>query len=180
MTRESIDAYSGHVRGAVLRALEAAPAAGPVTVLEIGAGSGRLTRWVAETVRAGLDAAARRRVEFVASDDGMWSIPDACGNVEKMSYEDALAKHAPAVVLVAWMINNADWTEAVRRTASVRDYFVSGEPSESGAAATWALVSPCGRFEGTVLEDVSSQQLCHLDSPPDAFGHNRTLGFTRR
>lgn len=128
-TREFVAALARHLR-----------ASGAAPVLEVGAGRGDLAGWL----RA-------RGVPIVATDDGSWldgrrrwprGLPDG---VEPLSYEAALARYRPALVLCSWMPLGEDWTPAFRACPSAREYLLIGEgpggctgtPASFDASAPW-------------------------------------------
>jgi hypothetical protein len=105
-------------------------------VLELGSGNGRLAHFLRrELVGSGL--------AVVATDSGNWNLKrkDNLGTgaeaVETLSFEKALAKHQPAVVVAAWMPMGADWSAAIRHTASVQEYVLVGEADDGCCGHNW-------------------------------------------
>lgn len=85
-------------------------------VLEIGAGDGTLARFLAT---AGVD--------IVATDDFSWTGRVTYGpNVEKLGAREALARHAPEVVLCAWPPPDNGFERWVFEAPSVVRYVVIG------------------------------------------------------
>ena len=187
LSREFIDALATHL----VRALDRCACAGIAepTILEVGAGSGALSRHLAsELERRG------RRVRVVASDNGSACIA-RLHPVERLDCEAALAAHAPQLVLACWMPSGVDWTAAFRACASVREYVLVGEPDSSTCGDVWASwgVLPSrpdeyGINESSVppwdadgyvraeLDDVAQYQLCRFDSAA-ARGYSTSVAF---
>ena len=171
LTEEYVDALAHYLHVRLRAILAAAPPPGEadapaVTVLEVGAGNGRLTYHLRERVRAlmladrddissdgggdaGTAAAARaRRVRFVAT-DLRGNTADAAAAVrlavKPLGHVAALEQYRPAVVLAAWMNKDEDWTAAIAATASVHEYVLIGERDYgvSGTSdGTWGLARP--------------------------------------
>jgi hypothetical protein len=157
-------------------------------VLEVGAGSGALSR-----------ALAARLVGFarvVATDDGSSRIA-AFDEVHKLAAEMAVETYAPTLVLVSWMPSGIDWTLHFRACPSVRGYLLLGESGGSTCGdgwATWGVVPDNGweygldedscppytadGFERTELRNIAQWQICRFDSA-DARGFSTTVAFSR-
>jgi hypothetical protein len=103
-------------------------------VLEVGAGSGKLTRQLKKLLTE-----KNAEIELVATDkdDGKWGIPLG-ENVENLDYREALSKYKPDVVLCSWMPMDQDWSSAFRDQPSVKEYILIGEEATTGQEqATW-------------------------------------------
>ncbi|CAM9225441.1 unnamed protein product [Phaeothamnion confervicola] len=134
----------------------------PVTLLEVGAGTGRLSHFLRQRLRAvdpALPAAgsggggsafassSKAAINVVATDLGLgerWGLRGSgIGSraakfpVEKVSYQRALRKHKPQLVLCAWMPMDDDWTAAFRRTPSVCEYVLVGETDDGCCGHNW-------------------------------------------
>ena len=100
------------------------------TVLEIGAGDGRLSGLLRQKMAAkklgalvvATDVAPPERTYFP---------------VETLSYEEALQKYEPTIAISSWMPLDEDWTQAMRATPSLLDYILIGSPKLSGNISSW-------------------------------------------
>jgi hypothetical protein len=150
LTVESVLAVARYLVARAAAAAEtqvaAADAASPstFTVLEVGAGSGRLSKLLRAALVV-LDASVSAsepaaRVEVIATDCDLRPHPRqklsttapaaddrAAPLVHAMDYSRAIARYAPDLVLCAWMPMDTDWSAAFRRAPSVREYVLLGE-----------------------------------------------------
>ena len=81
-----------------------------ITVLELGAGTGRLAHFLQDQLADSRPGGINVRV--VATDSGGWALKGASagiGKVEKLGFVKALEKYQPEVVIVAWMPMGTDW-----------------------------------------------------------------------
>lgn len=86
------------------------------TCLEIAAGDGTLTRFLRE-----------EGVAVTATDDGSWShVVTYPEDVVKLGAQEALARHAPEVVICSWPPAGNPFERAVFTTPSVQTYIVIG------------------------------------------------------
>ena len=155
---------------------------GNVTVLEVGAGSGRLTHHLRQRVRALLPPALAARVRFVATDVRGNTAVAGRLPVGRASYQAALTRYRPAIVLASWMSKDEDWTPAFRAAASVREYILIGERDygvSGTAAGTWGAAPAADGFVRLDLERLSLLQVCRTDTPAVRF-HCKTAVFRRR
>ena len=121
-TQEYVDGLAQHLKGRRL-------------VLEVGAGSGRLSYLL------------RRRLgdktEVIATDSGSWSRMKGHRPkypVAKCDYKTALSLYDPDVVITAWMPMNQDWTPTFREKSSVQEYILIGNPESCGKSwESWGL-----------------------------------------
>jgi hypothetical protein len=117
----------------------------PWTLLEIGAGDGRLSHFLSvELAKASGgssgEAAAGGAVKVVATDSYGWGLKKSKSDfmhVEDVGFERALQKHQPEVVLVSWMPMGVDWTAAIRATPSVKEYILVGETDDGCCGCNW-------------------------------------------
>jgi hypothetical protein len=115
-----------------------------LTVLELGAGSGRLSHFLRRQLRVlshGNDCPCR----VVATDSGGWKLKGA-GQladtegfipVEKLAFSNALKKYQPDFVIVSWMPMGQDWSAAIRSTPSVLEYVLIGEADDGSCGDNW-------------------------------------------
>lgn len=158
---------------------------GYTNVLEVGAGDGRLARYLSEAIhrvfrRRKEKGAHPRQIRVVATDNGSWNI-EMVFPVERRDLVEALKKYEPELVIWSWM-PIGDWTYLIRRQPSVREYILIGETEggECGNADTWnpALHEADG-FTRHDLEDISRYQIARNDTDP-AHSRSRTVSFRRR
>lgn len=139
-----------------------------VTILEVGAGDGRLTHFLREE----LDRRGVMGYRIIASDGGQWRIAPHYP-VEREDVATAVWDFEPQIVLACWMLRNEDWTKQMR-TPSVEEYILIG-PKDSGTCGiddeTWGMnqteEKPApyreAHFERIDLSDLSKMQLGQKD-----------------
>ena len=144
----------------------------PVRILEVGAGQ---NGYLSHFLRSELEIVAPS-IEFhvTATDSGLWGGKGTPANsypVENLSYEAALEKHKPHIVLCSWMPRGEDWTNAFRRSDHVSEYILIGE--ECGC---------CGHpFLTWGVEDaVSDPVLSRSDAPDDFWASIDIFDFLSR
>ena len=126
------------------------------TILEIGAGSGRLSYFLAQELNAAYECKCEllplchqalphqhrissgdkniRRFQIVCTDSSARGLGAEIGDrfpVEVLGYQEALNKYSPNTVLACWMELGHDWTAAFRHTSSIGEYILIGE-ADSG------------------------------------------------
>jgi len=175
--------------------LEGAAGGSGGTVLELGAGSGRLSHFLRRHL-------AEKGVRVVATDSWSWGLKrkdqlGASAAVEKKSFEKALAAHQPQAVLVSWMPMGVDWSAAIRQTASVQEYVLVGEaddgccgdnwltwgnpafaPAGAGGVESGGAAKAHGGWSRQDLPEVTKLQLSRFDSA-DFVGNSCTVAFRR-
>ena len=112
----------------------------PVTVLEVGAGNGKLSHFLRERIEGHVPGAA----DIVACDSYSDESVRKYGAyiplhpVEKLSHDEALKKYSPDIVIFSWMPYGYDCTDDFRATESVSEYILIGEDGCCGRAwETW-------------------------------------------
>jgi hypothetical protein len=128
LNREYVNALADYLQQ---RADEMYPAK-PITVLEVGAGTGRLSHFLHEAIqkkKTGPDS----QINIVATnkDSGSNVSVETPQGVEDLDYREALLKYKPDIVISSWMPFQ-DWTGAMRSTPSVQEYILIGEPDSTG------------------------------------------------
>ncbi len=119
LTKEFIASLSGYIASQIAkRGLKE-----PCTILELGAGTGRLAHFL----KRELEERVPDRFSYHATDNGSGEIPDQFGMVEPLDYAEALEKYKPNFVLVSWMPYEIDWSKTIRRTPTVEEYILIGE-----------------------------------------------------
>lgn len=157
----------------------------PLMILETGAGDGRLTHFL----RVSLESLSPGKSHLVATDKGQMKIP-IHHPVEVLDYREALQKYHPTIVITSWMPPRQDWTPAYRKTASVQEYLLIGEPDGNvcGSFATWGekpdyrpVCRPAYQrdgFEMFFLEQVTANQFMRQDNP-NQYCCSATIAFRR-
>jgi hypothetical protein len=110
------------------------------SLLELGAGDGRLAHFLREHFLA----AGQKRIEYQAVDDrsGARGLEESGGElpifpVEEIDVAAALEKYSPRIVIVAWMPIGTDWTKQIRDTESVKEYVLIGHPYDEVCGRRW-------------------------------------------
>jgi len=137
--------------------------AGPLRVLEIGAGDGRLTHHLvralhriqhqertaddqnppsdpSDRTKSTKGGASGPRVVVRASDSGLRGLQTASpvgALVEMMDFREALELHRPHVVICCWQPMGVDWTKEIRATSSLLEYLLIGETGDGICGRPW-------------------------------------------
>ena len=180
---------------------------GDAKIIEVGAGSGRLSFLLNREMKK-RGAACR----IIASDPILEPAPGQRAavhyrDVEQLTYQEAIRKHRPSIVICAWMPMDQDWTKDFRSMCDgcVQEYILVGEADVGNCGHnyyTWGnaaykghpLQAPDGStvastgtragilddstFERANLDDVSRLQLQRYDAP-HAWGNSSTVSFRR-
>jgi hypothetical protein len=164
----------------------------PITILEVGAGNGRLSHFLQQKLESILPG----KVKIVATDSGEWSLKTAFP-VETISHKEALEKHKPKIVVFSWMPLQEDVTDDFRAGESVEEYILIGETDGGCCGDEWRTwgqswsfdeeeegkekVAPyiADGFERENIYDVSDHQICRTDKPGNYY-HSRTTSFRRK
>ncbi|MFA4846036.1 MAG: hypothetical protein WC654_05755 [Patescibacteria group bacterium] len=162
----------------------------PVTILEVGAGNGRLSHFLQKK----LDAKLLGKVKVIPTDSGELSLKTTFP-IEIIGHKKALEKYKPKIVIFSWMPYGSDFTDDFRAAESVDEYILIGETDDGNcgdAWRTWGIsdspfhegagkVAPylADGFERKDLDDVSKQQICRTDELGEYF-HSKTVSFRRK
>jgi|GEM_PF-4393579 hypothetical protein len=140
------------------------------TVLEVGAGHGRLSGLLRQ------DLGARGLAATVVATD-IKPPRETHFPVERLSHDEALEKYQPTIALSSWMLIHHDWTRAMRKTPSVRDYILIGIPDMTATPAAWeGYASPeSGEFAIIDLHYLDALKTQRFQS----VGPDLTRGFRR-
>ncbi len=163
----------------------------PITILEVGAGNGRLSHFL----RQKLEVRSPGKFNVVATDSGEWGLKKPCP-VEIIGHCEALKKYKPQIVICSWMPYCKDLTKDFRDTESVSEYILIGE-TDGGCCGdawlTWGFsfsfdVSSgteentppyiADGFERKDLKDIGQHQICRSDRLGD-YLHSATISFKR-
>ncbi len=145
----------------------------PITILEVGAGNGKLSHFLKQQ----LDKVAPDKFRVIATDSGEWDLDSSGFPVEQLDYPDAITKYNPTVVVSSWMPHGEDWTPAFRESDNVKEYLLIGEADggSCGADETWTEHDGFARKD---LEEMSKSQFCVADAPGKS-SHSSTVSFRR-
>ena len=164
----------------------------PLLLLEIGAGSGRLSHFLRKELTKKISGI----IKVTATDSGEFNIKPEFA-VEKMTHKQALKKYQPDIVLCSWMPHQIDFSADFRQTDSVKEYILIGE-TDGGCCGddwkTWGCLSSNERTskkesiapyqaDGFIREDLdklSRLQICRTDFPGMGVRHSRTVSFIRK
>ena len=165
----------------------------PVTILEIGAGNGRLSHFLRQKIEEKVPGL----VKIVATDSGKQGIKDDF-DVEELDHKKALEKHKPDIVISSWMPYSVDFTKDIRDFESeadgeikrVQEYILIGEKDSTGDEwETWGIdyeykdkIPPYkkDKYEMEELDDLSKFQISRADHPDDgSYFHSGTHSFKR-
>lgn len=190
LNEEYLSVFSDYLsqRAEVLGASEDSP----VTILEVGAGNGRLSHFLQQKLEAKLHG----RVKVVATDSGGWGLKTAFP-VETIGHKEAIGKYKPQIIVFSWMPYSEDFTDDFRAAESVDEYILIGETDGGCCGDEWRTwgnqswsfdqeeegeekVAPyiVDGFKRENLEDVSVHQICRTDMP-GRYYHSRTVSFRR-
>ncbi len=106
--------------------------ASATTILEVGAGTGKLSHFLKKSARL----LVNESLEIVATDSGGWEL-GAHHPVELMGHDEALDRYRPDIVIASWMPNDVDWTQDMRDTSSVVEYLLIGEGAGGNCGDDW-------------------------------------------
>lgn len=163
----------------------------PITILEVGAGNGRLAHFLRQ--RLNPDS-----IIYIASDSEIGEIKHLFEDepMAPMDYKDALQTYHPGIVICEWMPNKEDWTADFRKTPSVKEYILIGE-TNSGCCGhpweTWGQVISSinteleyqippyigDEFKRVNLRGDEWDHLCKSDLSPLMPYHSETVSFRR-
>ncbi|KAL3924960.1 MAG: hypothetical protein SGPRY_003770 [Prymnesium sp.] len=106
----------------------------PLRVVEVGAGSGKLTHCLRQSL---VDKA--ETIELLATDSFARGItPVAGAEVHPLDYKTALQSLSPDIVLCCWLPLGQDWTADIRACCSVLSYVLIGEIDDGCCGRPWA------------------------------------------
>lgn len=164
----------------------------PARILEVAAGSGRLTHFLKEHFKK-KDFA---KINLVATDI---SPKKSHFPIEKLSYIKALKKYKPDMVICAWMPNK-DWTADFRSQENLEEYILIGETDFGRCGEpwlTWGVHYPDDEnffkgkkppyekdnFEKIPLKNISKKEICRYDylgENGEFVQHSETVSFRRK
>lgn len=170
----------------------------PITILEVGAGNGRLSHFLKQKLESKIPG----KVKVIATDSGEWNIKTSFP-VEKVGHKEALEKYQPKIVIFSWMPLREDCTDDFRATKSVEEYVLIGETNGGCCGDGWKTWGSPHSYDkngkenkikkGTVpyiadgfkleeIADISKKQICRTDVYNDLSidsSHSHTMSFKR-
>ena len=115
------------------------------TCLEIGAGDGTLTRFLAD-----------KGIQICATDDYSWEhVIEYPQTVERLGAKQALVKYQPQAVICSWPPPGNTFEQKIFSTRSVELYIVIGSRYRF-AAGNWDSYAAQDRFEWAIDHSLSS------------------------
>lgn len=158
----------------------------PLTILELGAGNGRLSHFL----RQKLKKKATGEIKIIASDSGDWKIKSDFP-VEHLRHDEALKEYDPDMVIFSWMPYQKDFTRDIRNMPNVKEYLLIGE-ANGGACGdeweTWGINSndetavppyAADGFTKENLYDLSELQISRNDTPGEYY-RSSSISFRRK
>ena len=178
LTRQSIAALARYVVSRVLLYHASGRLGkGVCTILDAGAGTGRLAYFLSVTIRE-RHPKLPVSINIVACDSGREQIPTQFP-VVSADYAAMLADAKPDIVIASWMPLGEDWTADFRATQSVLEYILIGPPEATGhVERTWGPAALPADWAREELPDIARFQVCRCDSR-GAIGHSTTISFRR-
>jgi len=127
-------------------------------ILEVGAGGGRLTHFLRESL-------CDNGIKVVATDDGSWHLFDNMkkfSSVYKMGYNKAIKRFSDSqtVILSCWMPYGEDWTPEFRKAGLPYVIIGEGEDGCVGSDSMWEK-DKLGGYTHDIF--VKTRQLCRTD-----------------
>lgn len=154
-----------------------------VFVLEVGAGNGKLSYFLKQEISKGMENSITLKATDFPTE--YYTISSPYNNVEKLSYQKALEKYQPNIVLCSWMMAEEDWSKDFRETSSVKEYILIGPEGPCGTDETWHDIPV--EFGVEELEELSELQVSRLDilDAPKKFRglldfYSKTMSFKRK
>ncbi len=139
-----------------------------LTVVEIGAGDGKLSHFLRKTWK-------KEAIDLIATDTGEWDIPSEFV-VEKIGVVEAIEKYNPDIIICSWMVPGINLSISFD---NVQEYILIGDPTVCGLRTTW---EENNRYEKVVLKSMKELQICHSDILTSNFNKSKstTVSFRRR
>lgn len=127
---------------------------GPFRVLELGARDGRLAYYIQAYAASLADPST---FTYIATDVAP-ILSERYSPVLERDYAAALSEFQPDVVIVSWMPFFDDFTASIRRTPSVREYILIGDPDASGHPwRTWGNPRYGGKHDTVLLRNLRAE-----------------------
>ncbi len=149
-----------------------------VTILEVGGGSGRLSKFLSEKLQD-VDA---DKFQIICTDVSKPDEEAMLFPVEEFGFEAAVLKYDPQVVINSWMPAGMDWTPAFRNNQNVWEYILIGV-GKGRTGNEDAYIEKDGFTKDEICKE--SVQLCVEDDPFLVIGRqkeksSKTFSFRRQ
>jgi hypothetical protein len=151
-TKEYIERLSSYLSERAV--LYGGTAENPITILEVGAGDGKLSHFL--TMRLKETHSDAINLVTTSFQSKQFNIPLKHSNVETLSQKDAILKYKPNIILCSWMMPREDWTPDFRSEKSVLEYILIGPEGPCGNDETWSRTYQ-------ELENLSEVQISRID-----------------
>lgn len=178
-TREFIAAFSEYLAARVSQI--SGEVREPVRLLEVGAGTGRLSHFVRGQLRVHLPDI---EYSLTATDNGSWKIEPEF-DVRKMEVSAAIKAYKPHIAISSWMPMGKDWTGTFRACSDLREYVLIGKPDLCGTEGTFGRErgEPApgylkDGFQKRTLRELHELQRCVLDMSGES--GSQIVAFRRR
>jgi len=132
----------------------------PTVILEVGAGSGKLSFFLSQKLRESNVATIKLITTDYHNED--FKIKSPYNNIVNLSEKDAIEKFKPSIVICSWMPLGEDWTTDFRKADSVQEYILIGPEGPCGTEATWEEFQSHD-FEKVEQKYLSEVQISRLD-----------------
>lgn len=176
LTKEFVDSLSKYLSAEISSLPKES-----VSVLEVGAGNGRLTYFLKEALEQEIKD---KQIIFKAVDDFSWD--DKMGaslgapyrikkifDVEQLSAAEALNTE-PDIVISSWMPKDEDWTSLFKKNKKLHSFILVGKEDDCGTEKSW---QPDDEFERNDIDVEGS--VCWSDIFP-GLEHSKAAAFLRR
>ena len=196
LTREFIQAFGDYLGERMQKIAQ--EKAGAVSILELGAGDGRLHYFLQKYLEDTLGSVPN----FHAVDTKQWEkdprykqVARSFFPVEEKDNRTALEEFQPDIVVVSWMPPWTDFTKEIRQYSSVQEYILIGHAYDNVCGLAWETYGQDSweRHEGEMplfqkegfslveLPEISKNQIYHLsnDSFMSVAHPSQTISFRR-
>lgn len=134
----------------------------PLTILEVGAGDGRLSHFL----KTHLDSRTPGIFQVVATDNGSDQNIQRHFPVEMIAYSEAVKTYQPSVVISSWMPLGRNWTGDLVVAPSVRETILIGHEDVCGTPEAWGYgLEQRGGHERFELEEIEKYQIGRIYCP---------------
>lgn len=113
----------------------------PVTILEVGAGDGKLTHYLRKSLDRFAPGSFQIHATDVGREEGMHDEYQVLRTfpIEEIDNKRAIKKYQPAIVIFSWMPTNTDYTHEFREADCVQEYILIGLRDEEAMGYDWDM-----------------------------------------